>query len=277
MRSYEFITENTGNWYIRIRGKVLKDKQGKGDAIPYPSQDAAQFAALRYADKKHIAPAHIKLTQSWMDAPELNEDEFIKEADRIGTALWRNSIPKKYKQFPVIGQGATSVVLDKGDGNVLVLTRDAMKKDWLVQDWGLGLGEWIDGFDAHHQQSRELSEMPVFVIQMPKLFSLSLENKRKIKQAKDQFGYFVNLFGQEYRRQDDYNKYLEAHPDGLFVQLVEFLQNYDIKQYGMDFLTRNFMQDAEGNIVLIDPIVSKEIVDALHDIVQKKYNPQRRW
>jgi hypothetical protein len=37
------------------------------------------------------------------------------------------------------------------------------------------------------------------------------------------------------------------------------------------------MQDAEGNIVLIDPIVSKEIVDALHDIVQKKYNPQRRW
>jgi hypothetical protein len=203
----------------------------------------------------------------------MKSHEFIKEADRIGTALWKSSIPAKYKQYQVIGQGATSVVLDKGDGNVLVLTRDAMKKDWLVQDWGLGLGEWIDGFDAHHQQSRDISDMPVFVIQMPKLFPLSLENKRTIKKAIKQYEDVVGLrLTQDQVKK--FNDYLEKYPDGLFAQLVEFLQNYDIKQYGIDFLTRNFMQDSKGQIVLTDPIVSKEIVDALHDIVKKKYD---RW
>lgn len=201
----------------------------------------------------------------------MRSKEFIKEADRIGTALWRNSIPAKYKPFPVIGQGATSVILDKGDGNVLVLTRDEMKKDWLVQDWGLGLGKWVDGFDAYHQKSREISDMPVYVIQMPKLFPLSLENKRIIKKEIDQY-YKVVDFVVNQNQVDKFNKYLEKYPDGLFAELVEFLQNYAVNQYGVDFLIRNFMQDKNGKIVLIDPIVSKEIVDALRNVVQKKYN-----
>lgn len=201
----------------------------------------------------------------------ISELTTVNEADRIGTAMWRNSIPAKYKQFPVIGQGATSVVLDTGDGNVLILTRDAMKKDWLVQDWGLGLGEWTTTFNASHQQSRDISDMPVYVIQMPKLFSLSLENKRIIKKAIAQYhevvGHVINQ-----KRADKFADYLDAHPDGLFAELVEFLRNYSPEQYGIDFIMRNFMQDSKGAIVLIDPIVSKEIVAALHDIARIKYS-----
>lgn len=59
-----------GNWYIRVNGKVLKDKSSKGNAIPFASKDDAQHHAMRLADKKRIPLSQIKLTKSWMDAPE---------------------------------------------------------------------------------------------------------------------------------------------------------------------------------------------------------------
>lgn len=193
----------------------------------------------------------------------MKSNEFVIEADRIGTALWKNSVPPRYKQFPVIGQGATSVVLDKGDGTVLVLTRDAMKKDWLVH--GLRIGNWIETFDTPHRKIREMGELPVFVIQMPRLFPLSLANKRIINNAITQYRRIVSSGQTEsHLRSEKFNDYLDAHPDGLFAELVNFLGNYDPSQYTVDFLIRNFMQDKDGGIVLIDPIVAKELVDLLY-------------
>ena len=49
-------------------GKVLKDK--KFNAIPFSSQDAARTHALTLARKKNIPLSQLKLTRSWMDAPE---------------------------------------------------------------------------------------------------------------------------------------------------------------------------------------------------------------
>lgn len=183
--------------------------------------------------------------------------------NRIGTAIWRNSIPQKYKQYKFLGQGATSVVLDKGDGNVLMLTRDSVKKDWLIQGWGLGLGEWIETIDIIHPYSKELSEMSVYVIELPKLFPLSSQNKQAIRKAIKSYEAIVG-YGNDDRRADKFNDYLESHPDGMFARLIEFLGNYDTSQYGVDFLMRNFMQDQSGNIVLIDPIASREVITALH-------------
>jgi hypothetical protein len=191
------------------------------------------------------------------------------EEDRIGTALWKNSVPEKYKQYPIIGQGATSVVLDKGDGNVIVLTRDAMKKDWLCQNWGLGLGDWIETLDIGHRKSRELSELQVYVIVMPKLFALSPKNKKNVKQSITQYEEIVRR--NSGRITDRLMDYLEKHPDGLFAQLIEFLLNYDESQYSIDFLMRNFLQDAQGNIVLIDPIVSRDLVDILRAVREYRH------
>lgn len=57
-----------GNWYVRVKGKVLKDK--KFNAIPFPSQEAARSKAMELHSKKRIPMSQLKLTTSWMDAPE---------------------------------------------------------------------------------------------------------------------------------------------------------------------------------------------------------------
>jgi len=205
----------------------------------------------------------------------MKANEIIREGDRIGTALWKSSIPAKYKQYPVIGQGATSVVLDKGDGNVIMLTRDEMKRDWLVHDWGLGIGDWVDSFDASHRQSRDLSDMPVYVIVLPKLFPLSKENKRVVKKVIEEYNKIA--FHGTRNMMDALNNYLNQHPEGLLAQIAEFLRNYDEKQFNVDFIMRNFMQDANGKIVLVDPIVSSQIIDALHQISKQRYERKGMW
>lgn len=57
-----------GNWYVRVKGKVLKDK--KFNAIPFPSQEEARSKAMELHSKKRIPLSQLKLTRSWMDAPE---------------------------------------------------------------------------------------------------------------------------------------------------------------------------------------------------------------
>ena len=57
-----------GNWYIRINGKILNDTKFKPEI--FSSEDAARSHAMKLADKKRIPLSQIKLTKSWMDAPE---------------------------------------------------------------------------------------------------------------------------------------------------------------------------------------------------------------
>jgi hypothetical protein len=196
--------------------------------------------------------------------------KLVKE-NRIGTALWKNSVPEKYKRYPIIGQGATSLVLDFSPDSVLVLTRDTMKKDWLVH--GLNF-DFIESFETPHRQSRNLSELLVHVIKAPKLFPLSAKNKRAIKHAIVEYNDIVYgvksqyIFGMTPARrrqltQKTFNKYLEQNPTGLFSQLIMFLTDYDTGMYHEDFLIRNFMEDAHSNVVLIDPIVDAELLAEL--------------
>lgn len=68
------VAEGTeGNWYVRVKGKVLKDS--KFNAIPFASQDEARNHALTLARKKNIPLSQVKLTRSWMDAPESEVSE----------------------------------------------------------------------------------------------------------------------------------------------------------------------------------------------------------
>ena len=62
--------------------------------------------------------------------------------------------------------------------------------------------------------------------------------------------------------QDAMQDYMEKYPNGLFVQLFDHLSNYDMSTVSPDLLMRNFMQDAQGHIILIDPIVDQEILAA---------------
>lgn len=202
----------------------------------------------------------------------------INEADRIGTAVWRSHIPPKYKQYPIINQGSTSLILDAGNDEVLMLTRDMMKRDWLTQSWGLDLGQEIDSFEMPHQRSRDIGEMRVSVIKLPRLYPLSATNKRAVKQGIEFYDVIQRKnmsYGQrdkQARQQKVLTDYLEAHPDGLFAHLVDFLTNYGTDQYHADFLMRNFMQNKDGQIVLIDPIVSADLLSALQAIRTDRQN-----
>lgn len=196
----------------------------------------------------------------------------IKEHDRIGTALWKDSVPKKYKNFPIIGQGATSLVLDYSPDTVLLLTRDSMKKDWLIHALGFNV---VETLNIYHKKSITLGEFPVYVIKVPKLFPLSLKNKRAIKHAILQYNEIV--YGQrsmyvwgnmtpiqrEKHLPDAFRRYLDKVPDGLFSQLINFLLNYTTSMYHEDFLMRNFMEDRNGNVVLIDPVIDAELLAEL--------------
>jgi hypothetical protein len=72
---------------------------------------------------------------------------------------------------------------------------------------------------------------------------------------------------------DIYNHYAEEHPESLLLPMLEFAANYDESQYYDDLGIRNFMETADGHIVVLDPLVDKELVDMIND--SKK--PVSRW
>lgn len=58
------------------------------------------------------------------------------------------------------------------------------------------------------------------------------------------------------------NEYDEfTNGDHKLRQLIDFLANYDPDQYEWDMRQGNFMQTKDGELVILDPIVDKEILD----------------
>ena len=51
---------------------------------------------------------------------------------------------------------------------------------------------------------------------------------------------------------------------------MEFALNYDESQYVFDIHMANFMEDKDGNIVLIDPLVDKEMLNLIHGSSKQK-------
>ena len=69
VKSRQGVAEGSGgNWYIRVNGKILNDTKFK--PMIFSSEDEARSYAMKLADKKRIPLSQIKLTKSWMDAPE---------------------------------------------------------------------------------------------------------------------------------------------------------------------------------------------------------------
>jgi hypothetical protein len=83
------VAEGSGsNWYIRVNGKILNDTKFKPEI--FSSKDEARSHAMKLADKKRIPLSQIKLTKSWMDAPEQGVAEAkTSAAVRLGRAIDR--------------------------------------------------------------------------------------------------------------------------------------------------------------------------------------------
>lgn len=98
----QYLESPGGNWYIRVNGKILNDTKFK--PVLFSSQDEARIHAIKLANKKHIPLSQIKLTRSWMDAPEQGVAEDSKQdahrmaLEKLKKALKNPSVPADKKK-----------------------------------------------------------------------------------------------------------------------------------------------------------------------------------
>lgn len=204
---------------------------------------------------------------------ENDVEEDIKARDVIGSAVRVDEIPKEYREkYEMIGRGATSLVYAIDEDWVLVFTRDKMKQEWLGT-MGLELGDTIDELEVRGiNRIKGMSDIPIYILKVPRLYKLSPENKRIVKKEVAQFEEIWRDLKRKYSSaqeilalHDLYNHYTEHLEDSLLYSLIEFVSNYDTTQFIFDMLQRNFMQDAQGDIVLVDPIVDRGVYNLIMD------------
>jgi hypothetical protein len=192
----------------------------------------------------------------------------MQEANVIGSSVRLDEIPPQYRKLKFLGRGATTLAFERDAATVIMFTRDAMKLDWLrdgirmVQDYQI-----INPVRGHH--IRGMSQLPLFMVVMPKLYPLDAANRRKVTDEMRAFTEITRSIGLgpnktwSQKLNQVIDAYYDKHPDSVVLPLLEWLMNYDPDQFHMDMGARQFKQTAPGHIVLLDPVVSKELLDLL--------------
>lgn len=180
----------------------------------------------------------------------------------IKKVLYLNEIPKKYIEGMELlnkNSGVTSLVFKKNDNEVRIFTRDNMKYEWLIH--GLKIADFVDMIESNKYP--KFSLFPIYVIDMPFLYPLSTENKKKINKALKECKDLFNHYGSR-RREDLINILMEYFEDKnqILYDVFYFLSDYD-EMYQFDLSLRNFRQDKNGNIILLDPVVNNELITSL--------------
>ena len=186
------------------------------------------------------------------------------EVKALAKAVQLSEIPAEYKDLPVIARGNTSIILEKDPKNVIMLTRDAMKKDWLHM--GLSIAKDFKIHDVH-TRNRAFKDIALFAIEMPKLYKPNNENQTKIRKEVAFFDKARSHVGvlKSKENLDKMMYYYEENgmENSLIYHLLNFLTNYYHDQWNWDIARRQFAQDADGNLILLDPIVSAEVRKAM--------------
>lgn len=192
----------------------------------------------------------------------------MQEANVIGSSVRLDEIPLPYRKMKFLGRGATTLAFERDAQTVFIFTRDAMKLEWLrdgirmVHNYQI-----INPVKGHH--IRGMQDLPLFMVIMPKLYALDTANRRKVTDEMRQFIQITRSVGLGSNKTwiQKLNKvidaYYEKHPHSVVLPLMEWLMNYDPEQFYMDMGARQFKQTAQGDIVLLDPIVSTELLELL--------------
>jgi hypothetical protein len=212
----------------------------------------------------------------------------VDEANVIGSAVRLDEIPPKFRQLPFLGRGATTLAFAKDENTVYIFTRDSIKMDWLSH--GLHMvshSEIVNPVRTHHM--RGMRDVPLYLVEMPRLYPLSPQNRSIIAKEVKEFASTVRIFNLNYstgkyardyptRLQDAARHYEKKHPNSKIVPFLEWLLNYDPSQYSLDIGARQFKQTAHGEIVLLDPVVDRELLNIIRNHLEQKfyYNPPRR-
>ncbi len=195
-------------------------------------------------------------------------NEIINES-RLGSIMSLREIPERYKKYKVIGRGTTTIALDYSPDVALVLTKDPLKKDWLM--FGLGIVEWIETFESKKHHNMNVRDYPVYVLKMEKLYKLDSNNR-----------HIVRKMIKEYDKAVDMNRkgnsidwpalldYYEEHDDDHQIkQFLSHIVNYDERQFQHEVQIRQFLQNKDGSkIILVDPVVDRQLIQDFMDWIR---------
>jgi len=188
-----------------------------------------------------------------------------QEAEALTKGMTKSEIPVEYKDLPIIGKGNTSLILEKDANTVIMLTRDAMKKDWL--HFGIGISTDWETFDLPVSYKRtKFKELIIYAITMPKLRKVSGANKKIVH---DEFAFWEKMQKDLKINSSDLKKDLNPALDyyvkngkekSLIYTVLHWLTNYSDDMYDFDIAKRQFLEDMEGNLVLVDPVVASDLI-----------------
>lgn len=204
-------------------------------------------------------------------------DETIRTAD-FKSALHLRDIPEKFRGLKVLGRGKTSIVLEKDEKTVIMLTIDSVKKDWLTRNWGIEIGtETDDSFEFYSPRIKDDNQYgTMHVIELPRLYKPTGAAKKRAQKLLQTLETLRSSatnwksFTQAFDKQQFYENVLNAGQlkelDPEFVKmalhLAEFMLNYG-DEHMLDLHMGNVMQDADGNLILLDPLISRKMFNDL--------------
>ena len=204
-------------------------------------------------------------------------------------------IPKDFRAaHKLLGRGATSLVFERDERSVYVVTPSRLKSEWQqhhLKNFGLQLDS------DHHttllgaKRTRLGDDINAYI--MPRMYKLDTQNLRKVTKIIEQFGQAYQhadlaahmqlsrgKIPKHYLARERIAKlelWMQDHdPDSILHQLILFLMDYDEDLYNFDLQHSNFMQTHEGKLVLVDPIIEPDLVAYHYDGDAAKYKQGRR-
>jgi len=201
---------------------------------------------------------------------------FLTRVEALYRGITKREIPTEYRGLKMIGRGNTSIILEKNPETAVMLTRDSMKKDWL--HFGIGISKDFKVHDIAAERHM-FQGFPVFAIEMPKLYPLgpgaSIKVKKELaflnKAMKD-----LGIYGSKIRDNlAEMMGYYEDNgmEDSLMYGLFRFLSDYHPEHWSWDMGRRQFAQDAQKNLILVDPIVATELRDQMFSVKKLAWTP----
>ena len=194
----------------------------------------------------------------------------LNEANVIGSAIRLDELPPEYRKLKFLGRGATTLAFERDPHTVVIFTRDQIKLEWLrdglrlVHDYRV-----INPVRANHIPG--MSNLPIYMVIMPRLYPLNAHNRALVRTEMQQFTEITRAVGLgsnhdwSTKINQVIERYEQQHPHSVVLPLLEWLINYDPEQFYMDMGARQFKQTLDGDIVLLDPVVSSELLDLFRD------------
>ena len=192
----------------------------------------------------------------------------------------------RYREMPVIGKGATSLVFARDDGRVEIVTRDPVKVDYLTNSqYADDDYETIDV--SGHSRTPAFDEFPVYSIVMDRLLPAKATPESR-KMCNDIYKKFLEIRGQvhaECGSRPSYSKLTyEQRMDVMNNDIMCALSELEEPEfeplrtmadhigsywsgdtYNFDISPRNMLYDPETKKIFInDPVVDKKLVHVCH-------------